>query len=166
MKPVLGFLVLAVVAGALIGATRWLTADRIAANQAAREEAVIQEILGTNVSNPSNNLAADRLCRTEVRGYAGTIELLVLPSTANSDTIPTAHIEAVRVLQHRETPGIGDFITTNNSPWILGFAGLQIQKTPRDSSALWHDQIDAVSGATITRRAVIKGVAHACEHST
>lgn len=166
MKPAFGFLVLAVVAGALMGATRWLTTDRIAANQAAREQAVIEEILGTNVGSPSNNLAADRLCRTQVRGYAGTIELLVLPSAANSSAIRASHIEAVRVLQHRETPGIGDFITTNNSPWILGFDGLQMQKTPRDSSALWHDQLDAVSGATITRRAVIKGVAHACEHST
>lgn len=161
MKPALGFIALAVIAGVLIGATRWLTTERIAANQTARDEAVIRELLGTSLSN--NNKAASRLCRTSVRGYAGAIELLVLPSATNTDPTQTNHIEAVRVLQHRETPGIGDFITTDNSQWILGFAKLQIQQTPRDSAEDWHTQLDAVSGATITRRAVIKGVANACE---
>ncbi len=159
MKAALGFILLAIIAGVLIGSTRWLTTDRIAANQIAREEAVIRQMLGTNI----NNNAASRLCRTSVRGYAGAIELLVLPSASSTDLASAKHIEAVRVLQHRETPGIGDFITTDKSSWIHGFAGLQFQATPGDSAALWQNALDAVTGATITRRAVIKGVARACE---
>lgn len=156
MKSTLGFLVLAALAGALIGVTRWLTVDDIAANQIAREKAAIQNLLG-NTAN-TDPYALDRLCRTTVRGYAGNIDLLVLPDA----TAPT-EITAVRVLQHRETPGIGDFITIDNSSWVLGFAGLALQQTPRDTVKRWNNQLDAVSGATITRKAMIKGVANACE---
>lgn len=164
MKATLGFIALAAMAGLLLGVTRALTSERIAANQSARDDAIIQDILGT--TNTTSGNAASRLCRTSVRGYAGAIELLVLPSAPHADPAQPMLIEAVRILQHRETPGIGDFITTDNSPWILGFTGLQLEQAPRNSAALWHQQLDAVSGATITRRAVIRGVASACEASS
>lgn len=157
---------LAVIAATLIGATRWLTTPRITINQVARERAIINEILGTDSDQVTDIAAIEHLCRTTVRGYAGNIDLLVLPDQPTTTNTETISVTAVRVLQHRETPGIGDFITTDNSEWILGFAGLKWQQTPRDTNSLWNGQIDAVSGATITRRAIIKGVAHACEPTT
>ncbi len=166
MKPLVGyvgFIALALIAGVLISTTQWLTMEQIAANQKAREQAIVADLLG-GTSEPT---AVDRLCRSSVRGYAGTIELLVLPAERPAVT-DAAHqaarqIAAVRVLSHRETPGIGDFITTDHSPWVLGFAGLVHQQNPHDSQRRWDTELDAVSGATITRRAMIQGVANACE---
>jgi len=51
-----------------------------------------------------------------------------------------------RVTGHRETPGLGDFIDLDTSPWMLRFA---------DTKPL---AVDAVSGATITSEAVKRGV--------
>jgi len=142
MKPVsgyIGFIALALIAGILISTTQWLTASQITANQQAREQAIIAQLLGTT----TNQDAIDRLCRSSVRGYAGTIELLVLPDELPVGSNGKTQIVAVRVLAHRETPGIGDFITTDKSPWVLGFAGLTIQQTPRDTQRLWDTQLDA-----------------------
>ena len=163
MKAALGFIALAVIAGALIGATRLLTTPHITANQVAREQTIVNEILGTDSNQVTDVAAIKRLCRTSVRGYAGNIDLLVLPDQAITTNAESISVTAVRVFQHRETPGIGDFITTDSSEWIFGFAGLKWQQTPRDTNSAWNERIDAVSGATITRRAMIKGVANACE---
>jgi len=161
MKPAtgcIGFIALALIAGVLISTTQGLTTPKIKANKAAREQAIVSELLGTTAV-PG---AIARLCRSSVRGYAGTIELLVLPNQPATSDKGFTQIAAVRVLAHRETPGIGDFITTDRSPWVLSFAGLKHQQTARETQRQWDTQLDAVSGATITRRAMIQGVANAC----
>ena len=159
----LGFLVLAALAGALIGFTRLSTADAIAENRAAAEAAILSELLG----GQPNLTAKNRLCHAEVRGYAGVIRLLVLPSaplaTANQTQSLMTSVQAVRVLSHRETPGIGDFIERSKSDWILGFNGLKRLPQSADTILAWDRSLDAVSGATITRRALINGVASACQ---
>ncbi|MCD8548184.1 MAG: electron transport complex subunit RsxG [Aeromonadaceae bacterium] len=89
----------------------------------------------------------------ETQGYSGPIRLLL-----GID----AHgvLTGVRVLSHTETPGLGDKIQTNKSDWILGFAGLSLGN-PDETG--WHvkkdgGQFDGFTGATITPRAVVKGV--------
>lgn len=158
MKQALGFIALALVAGVLIGTTRLWTTERIKRNQLEQQAAIIAELLG-GTADPG---ASARLCRTEVRGYAGAIELLVLP-----DSRATAHrtLQSVRVLNHRETPGIGDFIELEKSNWILDFQGLQTRAQPSATIAQWRATLDAVTGATITRNAIIDGVASACPYS-
>ena len=47
-------------------------------------------------------------------GYSGNIELIVGLTTQGE-------IMGVRVLAHQETPGLGDKIETQKSPWILSF---------------------------------------------
>jgi len=165
VRAALGFIAIAAVAGVLIGATRFATSERIERNQHLREAAIIAELLaaGGNSRDPDSQRSttdvAARLCRTQVRGYAGLIKLLVLPDTLNA---AERTIEAVRVLGHQETPGIGDFIELDNSPWILGFNNQKTLPQPTATSVLWQNQLDAMTGATITRRAVIEGVANAC----
>ena len=91
-------------------------------------------------------------------GYAGKIRLLIALA-------PDGTLHGVRVVQHKETPGLGDYIepkTDKNKarPWITQFDGLQ----PASSEA--HDwqvkkdggRFDAVAGATVTPRAVVKAV--------
>jgi electron transport complex protein RnfG len=81
--------------------------------------------------------------RTEVDGYAGPIYLTALwrVSQASGDTQGLS----MRVIAHRETPGIGDFIDHTRSPWITDLD---------NTSAQAYAQLDAVSGATITSNAI------------
>jgi electron transport complex protein RnfG len=86
-------------------------------------------------------------------GYSGAIQLLV---GVNSD----GSISGVRVVQHNETPGLGDKIETRKSDWIYQF---NQQRLVADDDSRWAvkkdgGQFDAFTGATITPRAVIKAV--------
>ena len=57
------------------------------------------------------------------QGYSGPIQLIV---AIRSD----GTLAGVRVLSHRETPGLGDKIEDERSDWILGFAGKSLLKPP------------------------------------
>ena len=86
-------------------------------------------------------------------GYSGDIKLLVAIQ-ANGDIL------GVRVLEHRETPGLGDYIDLAHSDWIKNFDTQSLAKTNDEG---WHvkkdgGQFDFTTGATITPRAVIKAV--------
>ena len=83
-------------------------------------------------------------------GYAGGIDLLV-------GVLQNGSISGVRVINHKETPGLGDYIDIKKSPWIHQFEGKTLQtrwKVKNDGG-----DIDAMAGATITARAVTEAVA-------
>ncbi|KAF0195241.1 MAG: RnfABCDGE type electron transport complex subunit G [Bacillota bacterium] len=77
-------------------------------------------------------------------GYAGPVNVLV------SITM-SGEIRTVRVSGHRETVGIGDKVENTQ------FLGQFVNKTPADKVTIGQD-ITAVSGATISSRAVAAGV--------
>lgn len=86
-------------------------------------------------------------------GYSGDITLLI-GIDANGA------ITGVRVTQHKETPGLGDYIELAKSPWILQFGGKTL---PENGSNAWKvkkdgGQFDSRAGATITPRAIVKAV--------
>lgn len=86
-------------------------------------------------------------------GYSGNIRLVV---GVNADQT----LAGVRVLAHKETPGLGDWIDVEKSDWILGFAGKSLQN-PKDTG--WSvkkdgGEFDQFTGATITPRAVVTAV--------
>jgi electron transport complex protein RnfG len=91
-------------------------------------------------------------------GYSGAIRLLVAIE-------PGGKVLAARVLQHKETPGLGDFIETRKSDWITRFTGRSLQSpTP----AAWQvrkdgGDFDQYTGATVTSRAMVAAVAHSLE---
>lgn len=89
-------------------------------------------------------------------GYSGAIRLLVGVAADGSLT-------GVRVLEHRETPGLGDKIETRRSDWIRQFAGLSIGQPPKRQWAVTKDggNFDSFTGATITPRAVVAAVKNA-----
>ncbi len=92
-------------------------------------------------------------------GYSGRIFLLVAIRS-------TGEIAGVRVVSHRETPGLGDYIDLAKSPWIKGFDGTS---SARYQDADWKvkkdgGQFDYMAGATITPRAVVKAVHHALQY--
>lgn len=92
-------------------------------------------------------------------GYSGPIHLLV---AVNRD----GTLAGVRVLSHRETPGLGDGIEANRSDWILAFAGRSLGDPPADGWAVRRDggEFDQLTGATITPRAVVAAVRRVLEY--
>ena len=86
-------------------------------------------------------------------GYAGPIRLMMGIDAEGK-------IIGVRVLAHKETPGLGDRIEVKKGPWILQFAGLSDANPPAERWKVKKDggQFDQFAGATITPRGVVKAV--------
>jgi electron transport complex protein RnfG len=93
------------------------------------------------------------IAATAPNGYSGNIRLLV---AARYD----GTLAGVRVLSHKETPGLGDAIEAERSDWILGFAGKSLQSPDDRGWKVKKDggQFDQFTGATITPRAVVTAV--------
>lgn len=91
-------------------------------------------------------------------GYSGDIRMIV---GVNMD----GSVAGVRVLQHRETPGLGDKLDLNISDWILTFDGRTLGNPPLPQWAVRRDGgvFDQFTGATITPRAVVRQVRHVLE---
>jgi len=89
-------------------------------------------------------------------GYVGPIKLLVAISVDGT-------VLGVRVLSHRETPGLGDAIEEKRSDWILGFDGHSLSNPEGKAWRVRRDggKFDQFTGATITPRAVVKAVHNA-----
>lgn len=89
-------------------------------------------------------------------GYNGDIRILV-----GIDDEGT--ILGVRIVSHRETPGLGDPIELDKSDWILGFTSKSLQNPDHKGWAVKRDggTFDQFTGATISPRAVVKAV-HNC----
>ncbi len=86
-------------------------------------------------------------------GYSGEIRLLV-------GILADGRICGVRVLAHRETPGLGDPIEIERSDWITGFDGTSLENPAlqRWDVVRHGGAFDQFTGATITPRAVVRAV--------
>ncbi len=87
-------------------------------------------------------------------GYSGDIRFLVGLASDFST------ITGVRVLEHQETPGLGDKIDLRISDWILDFTNTS---ATAENSKTWTvtkegGQFDAFTGATITPRALVQAI--------
>ena len=97
-------------------------------------------------------------------GYAGKIRLLIAVAADGA-------LLGVRVTQHKETPGLGDYIEpkkdkNKNRPWITQFDGLNIGAIEAREWKVKKDggRFDSAAGATVTPRAVIKAVGKAAAY--
>lgn len=86
-------------------------------------------------------------------GYSGKIHLLVGVYFDGS-------IAGVRAIKHAETPGLGDGIEIQKSPWIRDFDAKSLDNLTRLRWSVRRDGgvFDQFTGATITPRAVIQAV--------
>jgi len=93
------------------------------------------------------------ITNTAPDGYSGEIDLAVAISTLGE-------VLGVSILAHKETPGLGDKIDSNKSDWLKQFTGLSLTKYQEKDWKVNKDggQFDALTGATITPRAVVKSV--------
>ena len=92
-------------------------------------------------------------------GYSGDIKLLIAIKADGS-------ISGVRVLAHKETPGLGDYIDIAKDNWIKLFDNQSLLKT---AEPLWKvkkdgGEFDYMAGATITPRAIVKAVHKALQY--
>ncbi len=170
----------AIVTTALIALTFSGTEQRIAYQQEKRLLSVLNEVVPENYHTNtlfedctavSSELLGNRephlvyraridgepsalaLETTAPDGYSGNIQLVV-----GVDTSLT--VLGVRVVDHKETPGLGDKIELAVSDWILSFNQKQFDT---DKLSRWQvkkdgGDFDAFTGATITPRAVVEAV--------
>jgi len=96
------------------------------------------------------NVSAYAYETTAPDGYSGDIRLLV-------GLDPKGEVLGVRVIEHHETPGLGDKIELRISNWILNFTHQSINERNLSEWAVKKDggKFDQFSGATITPRAVV-----------
>ncbi len=89
-------------------------------------------------------------------GYNGKIKLIVGVNYAGE-------IYGVRVVEHKETPGLGDPIEIKRSNWIEQFSDKSLAQPEIQNWAVKKDggQFDQLTGATITPRAVVAAVKNA-----
>ena len=90
-------------------------------------------------------------------GYSGNIRML---AAFNND----GQVIGLRVIEHKETPGLGDYIDprkdkNKTQPWINQFDHV----APSLNAQGWHvrkdgGSFDAYAGATVTPRAIVKAV--------
>ena len=85
-------------------------------------------------------------------GYSGRIKLLIGLDASGT-------VQAVRVVQHQETPGLGDYIESARSQWAAQFRG-KAADAPASTWQVRKDggEVDYVTGATISARAVSQAV--------
>lgn len=89
-------------------------------------------------------------------GYNGPIHLLV---GVRAD----GKLAGVRVVKHRETPGLGDVVSLTHSDWILSFDNRSLSEPDEKGWKVKRDGgiFDQFTGATITPRAVVKAIHNA-----
>jgi electron transport complex protein RnfG len=92
-------------------------------------------------------------------GYAGDIVLLV-------GIYHDGSLAGVRVVAHKETPGLGDKIEEKRHPWITGFAGKSLTDPTEERWRVKRDggHFDQFTGATITPRTVVAAVKRTLEY--
>ncbi|MCW9718591.1 electron transport complex subunit RsxG [Avibacterium sp. 21-599] len=86
-------------------------------------------------------------------GYSGNIRFLV-------GITPQGEVLGLRVLEHKETPGLGDKIELRISDWVLSFNHKKISTDNLNDWAVKKDggQFDQFTGATITPRAIVNQI--------
>lgn len=94
-------------------------------------------------------------------GYNGAIKVLI-------GTDMSGEVLGVRVLEHNETPGLGDKVNLSVSDWVLSFNGKRVEEANDARWAVHKDggQFDQFTGATITPRAVVNATRKAIWYVT
>lgn len=179
-RNAVGLALFAALTAGAIGVTQILTAERIEQQRelatARARAAVLPEAVSLDAGNtqkvplPANEATGIREGAEAIRVTPGTGDaILILPVTAPDGY--SGRIElilgiredgtltGVRATEHQETPGLGDAIEVAKSDWILDFNGRSLDNPPPEQWQVGQEgAFDALSGATITSRAVVEAV--------
>jgi len=183
----IGLSLFAVVTAGIIAVTQTLTADKIELNINAAKSKALYEILppeshdnvlldDTFIITDSSLIADESEGEAFIARKGNEAIAVILPAIAPNGYTGKIHsivgifadgsIAGVRVIQHRETPGLGDKVELKKSPWVLSYNGKSLNDPTSDN---WHVKkdggaFDQFTGATITPRAVVNSVHAALEY--
>ncbi len=114
--------------------------------------------IGTNettvyIAKKSGQVSAVCFKFTAPDGYSGAINMIM---GIDRD----GNVLGVRVLSHKETPGLGDKIEVAKSDWILKFVGRSLDNLAPAKWAVKKDggEFDQFAGATITPRKSVQAI--------
>lgn len=140
VKPTLTLVIIGALVTGALAYTFQLTAPVISANQEKAEKAAAKLVLGDQEG---------AALKTQVKSYGGKLELMV---GIGED----GRILGVTILSHSDTPGLG---TQPMEPdYLAQYQGL----TELTGSHINEDnQVDAVTGATISSNAIYLGIKQA-----
>ena len=160
------------------------TKEKIAFN----EEQLLIKRLNEIVTNYDNDIVADQFEKgIELHGIEQTIRIFPVERDGQifahliEHTYPNGYngnirlltgididgeLLGVRVIGHKETPGLGDKIETRKSDWIKGFSGLSLLNLDKSQWKVKRDggSFDQFTGATITPRAIVSAAYQILEY--
>jgi len=183
LRPVVTLCLIGLVAALTLAGVHLATRDRIALAEQRRALEMLHQVLPPD--DYDNELVRDRFSAwiaglqtpstiyrarlgdepvalladvTTATGYSGPIRLIV-------GIEPDGEVIAVRVVSHRETPGLGDRIERRRTDWIDQFAGRNLGDPPAPA---WKPdrrsgQFDTLTSATITSAAVVEAIRRVLE---
>ncbi len=171
ISMIMALFLVAAIAAILLGLTDIVTREPIAAAQKAALHKALQQVLPQHSNDPQvDKIALDNdgalLDIYPARDQAGTVKALaweVIAPDGYSGSIrilvgvrPDGRIYAIRVTDHKETPGLGDGIV-KNTHWLASFTDQSLSSTTWKVKKDGGD-FDQFTGATISPRAVVKAV--------
>lgn len=181
VKTGLTLAVIAAICTALVALTFQATRERIAANEKALLEQSLQPALAGTFYD--SGVSESRLVLPPPHGLPGNDPAVIYRVFAGSEPVAalfavTARdgfsgpiriligigvdgtITGVRILQHRETPGLGDKIESARSDWVFQFDGRRMGDPIATGWAIEVDggDFDQLTGASVTPRAIIKAI--------
>ena len=171
----------ALISVVLVATTNNLTKDKIIENQAMMLLQALNEVLPANrydndlpnskviLKSKDTGFPADTTVFlatrngkpvaaifevTTFKGYSGAITLLI-GINAGDQTI-----SGVRIVEHKETPGLGDKMETGKSHWVFSFNGKSLSTNDFQGWQVKKDggDFDQFTGATITPRAIVNAI--------
>lgn len=177
----LGLGLFAVLTAGVIAVTQLVTAPTIAENERQYQAKLLFEILpqaDETLLNTPHPMTLELFSDLSLLGYEATAEYyldpvtedIILPLIAPDGYTESIRmlvgisrhgtVKGVRVVTHKETPGLGDRIELKKSPWILQFDGVSLALPIEEQWAVVKDGgiFDQMSGATITPRAVVSAL--------
>jgi electron transport complex protein RnfG len=178
LRAAIGLGLFAILTAGLVALVQLNTKERIVeqetrARLSALYELVPEQYRDNDLLADSYRLFKDNSSRSEdvfLARSKGSVSAVILPWTApDGYTAPIQMLVAikengeligVRVVSHKETPGLGDNIELAKSDWIRGFDGRSIANTATKAWAVKKDggEFDQLTGATITPRAIVSSV--------
>ena len=148
----------AVVAAVLAG-VNMITKDRIAAIQVQKTENAIQEVIPNAQDVQQLPVSGDAGIVQAVYAANGSYAVQVGPGGFDGEVtmmvgVSEGKVTGISVISHTETPGLGAVAAAQNAKGEA-FRG---QFVGQEGTLVIGDQVDAMSGATITSTAVVTGV--------
>lgn len=168
LKPTVVLTVICLITSALLAVTNMLTAPKIAELAVKTETEARQEVLSQAIEFSDEKFGDTAYCigkdengntvgyvfTATSKGYGGEIKVTVGVDTEGKVT-------GVKILDISETPGLG--MNADNADWLSQFIGKTLginvnKNTPGDN------EIQALTGATITSKAVTAAVNEALDY--